>query len=66
MSTDGSKIAAADNSAGYIWLSSDYGTTWSSRTGTGTQDWLSVALSGSGNVILGGTNAGYVWVGSGT
>lgn len=67
MSTDGSKIVAADGSAGYIWLSSDYGSTWSSSSvGTGAKNWLSVAISGSGNVMLGGTDAGYVWVGSGT
>ena len=67
MSTDGSKIVAADSAAGYIWLSSDYGSTWSSSSaGTGTKNWLSVAISGSGNMILGGTDNGYVWVGSGT
>ena len=50
ISSDGSKRTGAKNS-GYLYLSSDYGLTWTEDTSVGsTQHWAGVSMSGDGAV----------------
>ena len=54
MSSDGTKIAAADYNNGYIWTSADSGATWVQQNNSGTRTWARVAMSSDGTKILAG------------
>ena len=65
-SANGQKLAAVDSN-GYIWMSSDYGTTWIPSDGTnGTSDtsghtWYFITSSADGNKLAVGTDWDYIW-----
>lgn len=58
MSADGTALFAAVNS-GYIYLSTNFGSTWS--TVSSSQDWLSIACSSDATRLVGGTSSGYIY-----
>ena len=54
VSADGSHMAAAIGYgvSGQIWLSSDFGQTWTASTGAGVGDWRSLAMSADGKTLV--------------
>lgn len=57
MSADGSKIMVCKPS-GYIYVSSDYGVTWSSYSGTGNRTWGGAWMSQNGQIMYAAPSAG--------
>ena len=49
---------------GYIWTSSDYGATWTSRTAPGTPSWVYISLSSTGQYQSAMATNGYIWTSS--
>jgi hypothetical protein len=56
-SADGTKVAVAVNGPGYIWTSSDSGTTLTQRSAAGNQSWSALDMSADGKVIVAGYNS---------
>lgn len=54
------EIMAAAESGGYFWVSSDAGSTWTSKTSAGSRSWTSIAISGDGRVYYGAYSGGYL------
>jgi hypothetical protein len=52
-------VACVDG--GNIWTSADYGTTWTSRIGSGTDLWMSVASSSDGKYLAAVQYSGPIW-----
>ena len=50
-STDGLKLAATIDRNGYIYTSSNGGTTWIERTGSGQRNWHRIASSSDGTKL---------------
>ncbi len=66
MSSDGTKIVAADNTdtSASLYRSTDSGVTWSAITNGGsafTKRWARVASSSDGTVLLAGEHSGSLW-----
>ncbi len=60
-SADGTRLAALDDSAGYIWVSTNSGLTWT-ITSAPSQNWQSIASSADGTwLAASGNNDGYIW-----
>lgn len=63
VSTDMTKQILAEYD-GYIYTSSDSGTTWEVRTQAGKREWMSVGISGDGSTFMAGvaSNGGYLYL----
>ncbi|MBP6884920.1 MAG: hypothetical protein KBC17_03840, partial [Candidatus Pacebacteria bacterium] len=66
MSSDGTKIIAADNTdtSAYLYRSTDSGVTWNAVTNGGSafaKRWKRVASSSDGSVLLASEHSGYLW-----
>ena len=59
-SATGQYLAAGDD-GGDIWLSSDYGATWTEQTPAGSRSWKFITSSSDGQEIAAVDNAGYIW-----
>ena len=64
LSGTGGQYRSAVASLGYIWTSSDYGVTWTSRTAPGNLAWSSISLSATGQYQNAVVNGGYIWTSS--
>ena len=60
-SADGTKLAAVNNAAGYVYTSTDSGNTWTARTGTGSLSWQSITSSADGTKLAAAVSNGYVY-----
>jgi hypothetical protein len=63
-SADGSVLIAADGGGGYLYTSSNSGSTWTQQTGSGARNWTGVAVTADGSTffaVLGGHPSGYVY-----
>ena len=59
-------LAAAENNSygapgGYIWTSSDAGTTWTQNASAGQRVWRKIAASPDGMYLAAGVNGGYIY-----
>ncbi|MFM6940750.1 MAG: WD40/YVTN/BNR-like repeat-containing protein [Candidatus Planktophila sp.] len=59
-SGDGANVVASSY-GGYVWVSNDYGVTWSSATSIGSTNWKAVDVSKDGSTMV----AGVGWTASG-
>ncbi len=59
-SSDGVKLAAVVN-GGYIYTSTDSGSTWVERQSSGQRDWYSIASSSDGVKLAAVVNGGYIY-----
>jgi hypothetical protein len=60
-SADGTRLAALDNSAGYIWVSTDGGLTWTNASAP-SQNWQAIASSADGTrLAASGNDDGNIW-----
>lgn len=64
MSSDGKYMMACaqDSSAEYIYMSYNYGTTWTAITGAGTASWSQARMSADGRVIVTSKAGGRVYM----
>jgi hypothetical protein len=62
-SSDGTKLVAIEHN-GYLYTSTDSGTTWTQHKGPGIQDWLSVTSSADGTRLAAGTDGTDIWTSS--
>lgn len=63
ISADGQTLAASYQ--GYIYTSTDRGTTWIQRTSAGNRFWISMAISANGQIIIAAaTNGEYIYTSS--
>jgi hypothetical protein len=62
-STDGTGIIVCSNSPtyGYIYTSTDNGTTWTTRTSAGLRAWYDVAIDFTGQYLCAIATGGYIW-----
>lgn len=61
MSSDGTKLAACVSS-GYIWTSTNSGTSWTERTGSGSRLWQAIASSSDGTKLAAVVGAGDLYI----
>ncbi len=58
----GQYLAATDQ-YGYIWMSTNYGATWTDYSGSsGMHNWVDVASDASGNTLIAGSSGTYIYV----
>ncbi|MEI7777785.1 MAG: hypothetical protein WCI52_04250, partial [bacterium] len=61
-SSDGSKLAAVDSNSGYIYTSTNSGSTWTQQTGSGQHSWTSITSSSDGSKLVAADgNNGYIY-----
>ncbi len=58
--TIGDKIAAVVN-GGYIYISNDYGTSWTELTSSGIKAWNSIAINSTGKILAATVSSGYIY-----
>jgi hypothetical protein len=58
----GDRVAVAGQTN--IWTSSNYGATWTERTGSGSRDWFSLSMSENGDKIVAAPNNGFIYTSS--
>lgn len=63
MSSDGTKLAAIDY-GGYIYTSTNGGTSWTQQVGAGVRNWISISTSSDGSILWATTDGGYVYSGT--
>ena len=60
-SADGTKLAAGAWN-GFIYTSSDAGTTWTEQTAAGSRSWSSIAMSSDGTKLAAGAWNGFIYI----
>jgi len=63
ISADGVRMAAT-NGAGYVYTSSDAGTTWVAQTGSGSRAWRGITMSADGMKLAAWVSGSYIYTSS--
>ncbi len=53
---------ANGNPSGYLYKSSDYGSTWTAITSAGSRDWFGMACSYNGGTVTSCVYTGYIYI----
>lgn len=58
------QYAAPSGVSGLVYASTDYGVTWSARTGTGSRTWRSIVTSDNGEFVVAAFGSGNIYTGT--